>query len=55
METMELSTSIFRDLKLELLTQVPASNNEKYFHYNKDTSSKFNYLIKVVVHSKLRS
>ena len=34
---------IFRHLKLELLTQFPASNDEKYFEKQ---TSKFDYLMK---------
>ena len=38
-----MSIVIFIHLKLELLTQFPASNDEKYFYLSK-ISSKFNYL-----------
>ena len=31
----ELFVSIFRHLKLELLTQIPALNDEKYVHFRK--------------------
>ena len=31
----QLFVSIFRDLKLELLTQFPASNDEKYLYLRK--------------------
>ena len=37
----ELFVSIFHHLKLELLTQFPASNDEKYLHLSKlDISNK---------------
>ena len=36
---------IFRHLKLELLTQFPALNDEKYVYLLKITSSKLNYYL----------
>ena len=41
----EVPVSIFIQLKLELLTQIPASTDEKYVNLWKTSPAKFNYLI----------
>ena len=40
----ELSILFFNHLKLELLTQFQASNDNKYFLFFKDKSSELNHL-----------